>query len=55
MQGVRVHPVLECLHLLNDLLQRWILDTHVVYGIKQRNAIWETFLHLLGTKSGYVL
>lgn len=51
MQGVGVHAVLKGLHFLNNFLQGRVFDAHVVDGVEQRNAIWETFLYLLQTKS----
>lgn len=50
VEGVRVHAVLEGLHLLNDFFQSRVFDAHVIYRVEKRNAIWETFLHLLRTK-----
>lgn len=50
VEGVRVHAVLEGLHLLNNFLQSRVFDAHVIYRVQKRNAIWETFLHLLRTK-----
>lgn len=47
VQRVRVHAVLEGLHLLDDLLQRRVFDAHVVDGVQQGNPIRETLLHLL--------
>lgn len=50
VHGVGVHAVLEGLHFLNHFLQLRVFDAHVVDGVEQRQAIWETFLHLLQTK-----
>lgn len=50
MQGVGVHAVLKGLHFLNNFLQGRVFDAHVIDGVEQRNAIWETFLYLLQTK-----
>lgn len=47
VQGVGVHAVLKGLHFLNHFLQRRVFDAHVIYWVEQRNAVWETFLHLL--------
>lgn len=47
MQRVGVHAVLEGLHLLYDLLQCRVFNAHVIDGVEQRDAIWETILHLL--------
>lgn len=47
MQWVGVHAVLKGLHLLNNFLQCRVFDAHVIYRVEQRNAIWETLLHLL--------
>lgn len=47
VQRVRVHAVLEGLHLLDDLLERRVFDAHVVDGVQQGNAVGEALLHLL--------
>lgn len=47
MQRVGVHAVLKGLHLLYDLLQCRVFNAHVIDGVEQRDAIWETILHLL--------
>lgn len=54
VQGVRVHAVLKGLHLLDDFLQGLVFDAHVVHGVQQGNPVWETFLHLLESKSSSV-
>lgn len=50
VQRVRVQAVLKGLHFLNNFLQGRIFDAHVIHGVEQGNAIWETFLHLLQTE-----
>lgn len=49
VQRVRVHAVLEGLHLLDDFLQCRVFDAHVVDGVQKGNAVRKTLLHLLHT------